>query len=142
MDAVFVLGGSWQGSPRCMSRSRSASICAFGSPPNAWLGPVGCCGSEKSQNDGMRVPSSSAFGFFSHARTQSGLNLDFARRKLGAAEAGSWFGASFPITWQEVHFNSAISAVASFDLAGLISCDTGVRYGQLFCDAAAKKWTR
>src|SRR3954468_2113136 len=121
-----------------MTRFRSASICGFGAPPKGWLGPAGCRGSEKAQNEGMRVPSSSAFGFLSQARIQSGLSLDFARRKFGAAEDGSWFGASFPITWQEVHFNSAISAVASFDLCGLISCDTGVKYGQLFCDAAAK----
>src|SRR5207248_7102575 len=93
------------------------------------------------QKEGMRVPSRSAFGFFSQARIQSGRSLDLASRKLGAAEAGSWLGASFPITWQEVHFNSAISAVASFEICGLISCETGVRYGQLFCDAAAKKWT-
>src|SRR6267154_237454 len=120
-----------------MRRSRSASICALASPPKAWLGLVGFCGSEKSQNDGMRVPSRSAFGFLSQATIQSGRSLDLARRKFGAAEAGSWLGASFPMTWQEVHFSSAISAVASLDLSGASAFASAVRYGQLFCEAAA-----
>src|SRR4051812_33504868 len=110
-----------------MSRSRSASICALASPPKDWLGLVGFCGSEKSQNDGILVPSRSALGFFSQARIQSGRSRDFASRKLGAAEAGSWLGASFPMTWQEVHFNSAIKAVASFDFSGAIAGASAVR---------------
>ena len=60
------------------------------------------------------------------------------RRKLGAALAGSWLGASLPTTWQERHFSSAISAVASFDVFAASGGDSGVRYGNVFCDAAAK----
>src|SRR2546421_7250338 len=73
---------------------------------------------------------------------QSGRSLLLARRKLGAALAGSWLGASLPITWQERHFSSAISPVASFEACAESAGASALRYGNDLFEAAAKKCTR
>src|SRR6266851_6628451 len=99
---------------------------------------VGWAGSEKSQKLGIRVPSWSAFGFCSQAMIQSGRRRVFANWKLGAALAGSWFGASLPTTWQERHLSSPIRAVASLDWAAESAGASAVRYGKGLFAAAAK----
>ncbi|MFL5302298.1 MAG: hypothetical protein ACJ79R_18385 [Anaeromyxobacteraceae bacterium] len=61
-----------------------------------------------------------------------------ASRKSGAAEPGSWFGASLPTTWHFVHCSAVKSSIVSFTFAGGGGGTSTVRYGKLFADDAAK----